>query len=453
MAGAEIDYLDSFQVSLCVVFIVAIGYMCGGFKMFTSKHASEIRRALFLICIPGLMFRQIAKRPLDLESWQPFFNGILVQLTIHIVYALIVLIFPFRNKRKKFLEISYSTSVSNFLYFASPFIQYFYSDQYIYIPIFQALVHFVILIPTYTLFGYLLGERESPDSMGSSTRNSMRDENSTLSHSSSSQSVSSLSNSAKKEESHKKSKKITKSDASSNEEEEIELEEGIENGPAEPVIPIEDIVGHNEDPENINDKKLLNNDHLNLEDSENSEHSGKSKNTEIHQVPDNGNNTKNMPLKWAMFWTFVNTTNVCAILGIIWSATKWEMITFVEEFTIDLQKAVFGAGLFIVGVFMWEYPLRGLNIVKVLIYNLIHFIFVPLVSLLWCYVCKVDKITSIICVLSHAAPLGLFGHIMASNSGYNLKDVSYTFFWSNVAFLPMIMLWVIVFNEISIFND
>ena len=412
MGTASIDYLDAFQVSLCTIVIVAIGYLCGGLKMFNSKHASEIRRALYLICIPGLVFRLVALQPLSYHSWSPFLNSLLVQATMHIIYALVCLIFPFKNKSKKFLEMTFATTTCEFLSFASSCIQYTHSLDYIYVPTMQAIALFAIVVPFHTVLSYVFGKPSNDDVEEKYTSSSEK-----------------------------------------NEEDEIELEEGIESGPAEPIIPVETQGGQNindiseprSDQEPLTEKKTDSNEDSSVRKSDDANNEEPLKSQEPQP--------KKLPLKWALFWTIVNSINVCTIVGIIWSATKWEMIVFVEEFTLDLQKTVFAAGLFINGVIMWEYPFKGFNWMKVLGYNLIHYIIMPLVSMLWCYVCKVDKTTSILCVLSHVSPVALFGNIMARNSGYKLKTVPYTFFWSNVAFLPIYMLWVIVFNEISIFSD
>ena len=462
MGIVNYDYLDTFQVALSIVVIVAIGILCGWRRLFSIAQASEIRKTLNLICIPGLIFRQIARNPLKLHTWQPFFNGILVQITIHIIYAIICFSFPFKNKSKRFIEISCATTSADFIYYSLSLARFIYGDtsDYEYIPAFHSLTHFFLLIPFYTLLSYVFTKvdkdsREEaepvyyPTNQGDDSSKSSND----------------------------------------GEEDEVELEEGIETGPSAPVNPINndkiksmkeenlsignfqsksDVEIDPESNENIrleekksSDPKSNNFDSINGNISENTEKdiekidtSNDDEKDEIgNEDSDESDNPDSVSLKWAIFKTYVNPITICAVLGIIWSATGVKMITFLEETSNTLQKATLGAGLFVVGLFMFHHPFIKFNIPRVILYIFIHYFIIPSISILWSYILKIDSTQAIINALSHVAPLGIFGSFLAQNTGYKMKCVSYTFFWSNVVFLPIFMLWILFLKEVTIFSD
>ncbi|KAK8885187.1 hypothetical protein M9Y10_044316 [Tritrichomonas musculus] len=460
MEVVDYDYLDTFQVALSIVVIVAIGILCGWRRLFTSAQASEIRRALNLICIPGLIFRQTARSSPTLHTWQPFFNGLLVQLTIHIIYAIICFSFPFKNKSKRFMEISCATTSADFIYYSLSMTRFMYGENdYEYIPSFLSLVHFFFLIPFYTILSYVFTKVDKA---------STDDEDAV-------------------EPAYYQTQPDELSKSNDNEEDEVELEEGIEAGPAAPVNPINnDIVAtssqaletvslddnqtksqleiddesheniyfdskksdsNNNSLESIDDNKSESNDvdneNVNFQDEEQKEKSDN----------DNHANPDTISLKWAAFSTLVNPVTVCAVLGVIWSATRLGMVTFLEETSNTLQKSVLGAGLFIIGLFMFYHPFIKFNIPRVILFISIHYIIIPFISIFWSYILKLDSTQAIVIALSHVAPLGIFGSVLAKNTGYKMKCVSYTFFWSNVMFLPIFMCWVFLLKEVTIFSN
>lgn len=455
MVIVNYDYLNTFQVALSIVVIVAIGILCGWRRLFTSAQASEIRKTLNLICIPGLIFRQIARNPLTLHTWHPFFNGILVQLTIHIIYAIICFAFPFKNKSKRFMEISCATTSADFIYYSLSLSRFIYgdTDEYEYIPAFHSLTHFFLLIPLYTLLGYVFTKTEkgSGEDAEPNYYQTTQDDDSFKSQ-------------------------------NDGEEDEVELEEGIEIGPTAPVNPInndnmkpskeETLSIDNFQTKSENDQESMENIHLEEKKSSDAKSNNFDSINGIEKEYDQSDITndeekkvsnqndsevsddvESVSLKWAIFKTYVNPITVCAVLGIIWSATGVKMITFLEETSNTLQKATLGAGLFIIGLFMYYHPFIKFNVPRVILYIFIHYFIIPGISIFWSYILKIDSTQAIINALSHVAPLGIFGSFLAQNTGYKMKCVSYTFFWSNIVFLPIFMLWILFLKEVTIFSD
>lgn len=386
----KIDYLEAIQVEVCVVVIVALGYLCGGIKMFTVNEAFSMRRTIFLIAVPGLIFREIAIHKLSLENWHPLFNGILVQITIHIIYVLIVFIFRLKDKKQAFISMLYSTSYVNFIFFGYPVVQILFGNQYLHIPAIQALVTHFFCIPIHTFLSFNEREKSEDESI-------------------SGEDVDDITNAT------------------------IDKANGL------PIHPVDNEPAENNDTQNENgsiDEVVT---EENYEETEPIEEKSKEKFKDKH------------PKIWAVLWSIITPVNVCAILGIIWSATGLKMPVFLDDFTNDLEKAALASGLFTCGIFMWEHPFFGCNIVKLLLALFVHFVIIPLISLLWNKICKVDSTTATVNVIVHSMPTALIIYAVTPHAGWNMKTASFSFFWSILLFLPLFTLWVIALNEIHIF--
>lgn len=410
----KMDYLEALQGEVCVFVIVALGYLCGGIKMFTLQEALAMKRTIFLIAVPGLVFREIAIHKLTLENWQPFFNGILVQVTIHIIYMLIALIGRFQSKIHAFLSMLYSTSYLNFIFFGYPIIQVLFGDDYVFISAMQSLVTHILCIPVHTFLGF--------DKI-----------------------------------------KFSDSDSISQDDEINEMAVDRSNGL--PIHPVDHHAEHNDqsNDEDTSVEEITTNENKDEEETnhENEKDILISEQTEIRhnendQEDSSSDNTKpkfkdKHPKVWAVLWSVVTPVNVCAILGIIWSATGLNMPVFLNDFAFDLEKATLASGLFTCGVIMWNHPFFGCNLVKILLALFMHYVIIPLISLFWSKICKLDSTTATINVIMHSMPSALIAFGVTPFGGLVMKTASFSFFWSILLFLPMFTLWVIALNEIHIF--
>lgn len=390
----KIDYLDALQVEVCVIVIVALGYLCGGIKMFTGKEALSMRRTIFLIAMPGLVFREIAIHKLNLNDWHPLFNGILVQITVHIIYVLIVLIFRPKSKKYVLISMLYSTSYMNFIFFGYPIIQVLFGDHYVHIPTIQFLVLHFICVPLHTFLSFDSNERSESESVSAEL--------------------------------------------------EDETNNPIDKASGLPIYPVNDKSNENEQTTKEDDSV----EEVSIDEN----NDGPSNDTESENIQNSKEKFKDRhPKIWAVLWSIITPSNVCAILGIIWSATGVDLPVFLNDFANDLEKATLASGLFTCGVLMWEHPFFGCSLVKIMLTLFVHYVIIPLISLFWNKICKVDSITATINVLVHSMPAALIIYPQSFNSGWNMSTVSFSFFWSILLFLPMFILWVIALNEINIF--
>lgn len=404
----KIDYIDTLQACLCVMVIVALGYLFGGLKVFGITEAFSMRRTIYLICLPGLLFREIALHKLNLHDWQPFFNGLLTQATIHIVYVLISFIGPFKDKLKTFLSFLYSTSYINIIFFGYPIVQVLYGNDYVYIPAMHNLVQLFFCIPIHTVLSLYITKDPPPDEHDGHHEEDM-------------------------------------------------LEEGIQrenDGPIHPVETNQSASATSQQDEGTTTQDQVEQVTANEDSDESVEEPYYDSDSSQTQNDDHKKKKKSCftPRQWAIFWSIVTPSNICSILGIIWSATGWTMPAFLHDFVYDIEKATMAAGLFTCGIFMWEHPFFGCNAWKLTLALFVHFIIIPLISMFWGWVCKVDETTGTINVLLHAMPVALVGYAMSLQTGQAMKIASFSFFWSILLSLPLTMLWVLVFNKLDIFS-
>ena len=386
-----IEYSDAVQAILANYAIVIFGYACGAAKLFGLKDASAVRRIVFKISLPALIFRQIGRRQLTLDDWQPFLNELLVQATIHLVLAIFCFAIPFKNKRLTYLQALFALSYTNLIFFGYPIVQVLFGNDQTYIPCMMNIVQFLFVIPFHSFLIY--GSKESESESESNASHHDNDSGSGI----------------ELEEAEHMGGPITKVE-----------EENDGETPAAPAKPAEKAP---EQPSTESDHE---------EESESEKPPTRAK---------------------AVLWTLVTPLNVCAVLGILWSATKWTMPMFLDQFANDLEKAVMGAGMFSIGLFMWEHPLCNFNIPLVGMFLVLHFVASPLISALWAWAVGMDKLQAKVCTLSRSMPSGLMGYIMSINCGYGMKTASFTFFWSNVFALIVLICWVVVFNELKLFDE
>ena len=391
-----IDYLDAFQCMLALMVIIGLGYLCTGLKIFTADDALALCRALFMIPMPALFFRQVGLQKLNLDGWHSFLNELLVQATIHILLAIVCFAIPAKSKKLEYMKALFSSAYTNFIFFGTPITQVLFGDQYMHIPAMMNIVQFFFVIPwhTFLIWKWTKKEAEAKDALKAS------------------------------DEKH---------------DEEV-FEDGEDKGDGAPIEPISDVEVEGEE-QNQDDPE-----------AEHEDSNSKSKKQESKCAQCCARCNK--PTKfWAVFWAIVCPSNVCTVLGIIWAATGWTMPMYVNSTAQYLEKAVMAAGLFSIGVFMWGEKFCGFNVPIVIVHMIIHFLVNPLISWFWCWVVGMDDKNAMLCVLSHAMPPAMTGYMMSVNCGYGMRTAAYTFFWSNMLCMAPLMLWFIVLNELKPFGE
>ncbi|KAK8883035.1 hypothetical protein M9Y10_045683 [Tritrichomonas musculus] len=444
-----ISYIESIQVLLSITTIIGISLLTSYLKMFSEKDISTLKRTIFFVALPALIFYRIALRELIYETWMPLVHSICTQLTINLLIILIVTIVPFKNKFVKFLEIVFSCSYSSFFY-GYEIINILYGEKYIFIPVVSSIVHYFLMNPINTLIICFL-DQDSENSGSDFSQNS----NST---------------------------DLDELDA------ELEDKKGL------PIHPVEmpsnsssnDNIDHNDekadnsnssigDIENPNIQNKTTNSSNQNQDENNDEESLTSKpefekNPEtVYDYPDEIENQdrdakkdfddesfddelKTSKLK-LILKKVLSPLNIAVILGIIWSIWHWPVPILIEKTANFLELAVPCTGFTCIGLSMWSLSLSGCNWIEVCIYLFIHYVVLPGVAILWSFVLKFDHKMATICILVNIAPVSFSGFFLAKKSKLEMKPVFDTFLWSNVIYIPVFMLWILAINKTHLFEN
>lgn len=419
-----VSYIRVFEVVFSNFTINIIGYICGAIKMLNTHDCFLILNVVSLLSMSGAVFRELARHPLDWEHWAPTFVGIVTQFFAHVLVGIFIMIFSRKPHRtyqllKQLLSIVYT----NCLYFAYPIVQTAYGDKYAYIPVHHAIVYFLFVQPIHTIIAYVMLDEKN---------HGMNDDE-----------VS--------DEIHGKRMD--------------DIEDGMDDGPGV-INPV--TIESNDKLDEIDKDGLptsvpggieqpLHEEEQSKEDSQGSE------TNEPEVNPDEETNTNEEAkvasiyirpknVRWAVFWAFMRPTNIFMILGIIWSAIGWKMPLIIESLSYDFEKAVFAAGLFSTGIFVRDHPFLGFEIPEVIICLALHYIAMPLLAALSSFILQVDNATAQISTLVYAMPVATTSYVLQCSWGMRLTSASYTFVWSALISVPIIMLWIVVFNEVGLFK-
>jgi predicted permease len=163
---------------------------------------------------------------------------------------------------------------------------------------------------------------------------------------------------------------------------------------------------------------------------------------------DSGSRPPEPPWKSALF-RFATPINICAILGVIWSATRWSMPAFLSTFVVDLEKSIVASGLFAAGIFVAEGGFTGPDRVIGTVSVLSHVVVVPVVSGMWSWVLHTDREIAAALVLVHAAPMAWECVTDARDAGLRQQSPGFSFLWGNALSVPVFMGWLAVLRATS----
>lgn len=444
-------YLCIFQVVMAIYTVMGLGAVSSYLKMFGIDDASIIRKIDYLICVPGMFFRRIGLKKLNYHDWKPFIIEVLIQATLHIILLIGVLFHSPSARPKKYLEMLFSNCYVNLVIAGYPFVRALYGDAYLYVPVFANIVTTFILVPLHTLLIYPIPkedhepeekyveeeEDELEDGIEVGTGSvynvaeleKLKKEDSKLNVDDHGNPQ--LSSTDSKDIMEENQHKLSNNTSEEEEEEEINIQLDSHGNPHKQTSK------HAKKDKKKKDKKKKNNKKKDKKDENKDDKKKKAPNT------------------WwkAFLWALITPANVCVLLGIIWSATGLKMVIFLDSTSGYLEKAVMGAGLFAIGIFMWEHPFKECPWGFVSINLIFRFIVIPLIAALWSWVLKADKVVSQIMIFIHSMPSALIGYAMTLNAGFGMKTSSFTFYWTNLLFLPALFIWCVIIREAGLFRS
>ena len=389
------NYLDALQICCAVFAILAVGYLCGGIKMYSYRDCSAIRRLMFLVCIPGLVFYLIGNAELS-KCWQPVVNAILTQAVVHVVILAYCFIRNPASKLALYVRLFTGMGSPSFVFVGYPILQVLFRAELAPLCVLCAVVQTVIVEPIIVILA-----------MKAFDKSQIVDDDSD---------EASEGHPAELEAIDTTGHPVTPVEADG-------IKDGLLDDHAEPIT----------DPVDTEDKK-------------------KEEEAPEKPEPEHEDEAKPQPMWRRILFLYVNPINVALILAIVWACTPWDMLKFMDAFVYDLGKSVVASGLFAYGVFMWEHKFFHGPIVETTVGCLAHFVIVPLISCAWSYVLPIDREMARALVMIHASPVSFSALNIAENCGMHGQGPTYIFFWTNLLWAAAAMLWVVVFNETSLLS-
>lgn len=156
-------------------------------------------------------------------------------------------------------------------------------------------------------------------------------------------------------------------------------------------------------------------------------------------------------LKTILF-SFLSSSNVAAILAIIFSITKFSLPVIVETYVFNFENLAFATSLFFTGVVLWYHPFKGCNYLEVIPCLIIKHFVVPALAGLFCWVLKFDKLNANACILLFSLPSDCAGIGLLSKIDIEPNPITFSFIFSQIIGLPCFMLLITLFNEAHLFN-
>jgi predicted permease len=156
--------------------------------------------------------------------------------------------------------------------------------------------------------------------------------------------------------------------------------------------------------------------------------------------------------RYNLLLVFLTPVLIAFILGVIWSAIGVKLPFAIEHFCMCHAKALMAPGIAAVGVHIFSQRLRPTEFKEFIFCLVCKLIVFPGIAIGWCYLFGLEKLVAAAVVLLHAMPMGLLGYDAALVRQWDLSTPTFTFVWSNLLGLPVLMLWVTAINELGLFG-
>lgn len=150
---------------------------------------------------------------------------------------------------------------------------------------------------------------------------------------------------------------------------------------------------------------------------------------------------------------FINPIILGYVVGVSWSLLKLPIFTFFDTILIYMSQIVFAGSCLCVGAFLAEHSLISCPIVQFICCLIGRHIIMPAFSLLFCKLLKIKGKVAKQCVVMMALPTAVASYLLTSNCGVGQGVASTMIFWTNMIFLPAIIVWMIVIDKFNVFPE
>ena len=171
------DISISIQIFGVIWTISLIGFLCGKFSLFTSQDSESIRRLIYLVAIPAMMFKFIGNYSFSKITWLSLLHAILFQIILHLIISFLVFIFPTDQKSRKMIRSLICGTELDFIYIGYPICQLLFTENEIIYPILATFIQNLIIIPFHSFLISKFTPKTPEDSNLSIDQNNNNEEN------------------------------------------------------------------------------------------------------------------------------------------------------------------------------------------------------------------------------------------------------------------------------------
>jgi predicted permease len=139
------------------------------------------------------------------------------------------------------------------------------------------------------------------------------------------------------------------------------------------------------------------------------------------------------------------------IIGFIWAGFHIPVPLFMEQVIFVLYDACLPISCLCVGGFLAQHSLISCHWVQFAIGLLFRHIICPILAGVFAAIMGVSPITARQCLIMSALPSAVASYLLSSNQGIGAGVASTMVFWTNIAFLPTIVLWFVVLDALGLF--
>lgn len=151
----KLNYLTTFEITLCNDVIMGIGFLCCALKMFTSKDYFMIFNIVQQVSVSLMIFREFGQHKLNFETWKPFIVSALTQISFLALAYVFVLVKRGQHKAFSYFIAILSCSYFNAEFYGIPLVQSVFGSEYTYVAVYLYVVHSIILKPFSSFIAYL----------------------------------------------------------------------------------------------------------------------------------------------------------------------------------------------------------------------------------------------------------------------------------------------------------
>jgi predicted permease len=155
-------YLDVLQVGGAMLLLIVLGWILSRFQIFSENEFKVLNSFTSKICLPLLVFNALAKQALSDISFLPLLNAGLMNVSCHIIIALVSL-YPFSNRLEFFTSTQMASCYLNYVIIGLPIFTAIWGDESAKVAVICPFVHYIFLLPLYLILTHLLEIRKDSD--------------------------------------------------------------------------------------------------------------------------------------------------------------------------------------------------------------------------------------------------------------------------------------------------